>query len=425
MKTIKVFEYSSLKINEDFTKDHFDKLVIYNEKHKNKFFTIRHHSISFKSYVGILQVGNLAIEILPKADQSNKESDTNKWHNALIQLLHFCEYLNVDSLDKANLKIKSYNLIDLFYNIFINEVKTLAHQGLLKKYHSHIENKNVLKGRLLFNQHITRNYINKEKFYTCSQVYDCNNPFNQILYKALLILKNNNRRFNSNDDIRNLLPYFDNVDLTVVCPSLLKQLKYTRNTLRYKTAIIIAQFIINNESPDFKSGNSPVISLLFDMNMLYERAVYKLLKLQEPYYKNYQLKLSSQSSEKFWGQHFIRPDILGEYISEGDRKPKHFIIDTKWKILHNFKPDSHDLKQMFTYNVHFGSHSSILLYPHHKDSFQCSHFFEKSISIKPIFEQHNCSIFFINIFDHEGNIKKDSGKELLKSLIQPHAIHQL
>jgi hypothetical protein len=43
--------------------------------------------------------------------------------------------------------------------------------------------------------------------------------------------------------------------------------------------------------------------------------------------------------------------------------------------------------------------------------------FDKSISIKKEYEKHTCSTFYMQMFDNDGNIKKDAGVELLNSLI--------
>ncbi len=214
MKVIKVFEYSQLSINEtDFTQAHFDQLVKYNERHYNKYFSVGHKSIYFKNYVGVFQVGNLAIEILPKADNNplTTKELKDKWHNALIYMLHLCGYIKIDSISRADLKLQNISLIDLFYKLFIDETKSIVHHGLIRAYRHKSENLPYLKGRLVFNKHLSENYLHREKFYTVSQVYDHNNIYNQILCKTLKHLKNNVNKGNLfYSEICNLLYQMEN-----------------------------------------------------------------------------------------------------------------------------------------------------------------------------------------------------------------------
>ena len=71
---IQVFEYNSLQYGTEyngvlFKESHFNALVKFNELHQNRYFSIGYKKITFKNYVGVLQVDGLVIEVLPKIDQ--------------------------------------------------------------------------------------------------------------------------------------------------------------------------------------------------------------------------------------------------------------------------------------------------------------------------------------------------------------------
>ena len=275
-----------------------------------------------------------------------------------------------------------------------------------------------MKGRLIFSKHIAQNHLHKEKFYTSAQVYDHNNPFNQILLKALKILRNNSKNSLLYSEVCDLLFYFENVTDIKISDHTFDSLQFTRNTAKYEKSLTLAKLIIQNYSPDIKTGKNNVVGLLFDMNMLYEKVVYKLLKRNEKQYNHYQLKLSSQHSKKFWNSRTIRPDILGEYTSINNQEMKRLIIDTKWKRPYNGNPADNDLKQMFAYNVHFGAYLSVLLYPDCDRQIPKKDFYEESISIATEYKKHTCSTHFIQMFDKDGKIKLDAGVGLLNSLLE-------
>lgn len=418
MPVIRVFEYSHLVTKDSFTPKHFELLVRYNEIHGNKFFNVGNKKIYFKNYVGVLQVGSLVIEILPKADIEESDESKNKWHNALIYMLHICEYINIDSITRADLKLQSLTLIDLFYRIFIDEVKEIVHQGLIRKYRYKTENRPYLKGRLLFNKHISENFLHKERFYTSAQIYDHNNPFNQILLKALNVLNETSKGHLQYSDICSLVYNFDGVGNIEVNESTFENLSYTRNNLKYKSAITLARLILQNYSPDLKSGANDVIGMLFDMNLLFEKVVYKLLKKYEEVYSDSNLKLSAQTSKKFWSSSTIRPDILGEYNTHENGERRRFIIDTKWKRPKGGKPGGDDLKQMYTYNIHFGVHDSVLLYPEFKDSKKMSYPYYESVAIHSDYLDHYCSTFYIDLFEDNGKVKKNIGDDLFRYILE-------
>ena len=416
MKVIRVFEYSQLSINGiDFTQAHFDQLVRYNEQHGNKYFSVGHKRIYFKNYVGVFQVGNLVIEILPKADKHNITTDElkNKWHNALIYMLHVCGYIKIDSISRADLRLQDITLVDLFYKLFLDEVKTIVHHGLIREYRHKSENLPYLKGRLVFNKHLSENYLHKEKFYTVSQVYDHNNIYNQILCKALLVLKSSINKGNLfYSEICNLLFSFEEMDGINVSDKLFDSLVFTRNNHKYESAITLARLIIQNYSPDLINGANSVIGILFDMNKLFETFIYRRLKREENNFGEYKLYIKGQTSREFWQGRSVRPDIILEYMIDGEQY--RVIIDTKWKVLAGDGPHDSDLKQMFVYNVHFNSFHGVLMYPEGEDKSKVDSAYESSLMLENF--EHFCRTYFANLFDNRGRIKKDLGKEIIMDL---------
>src|ERR1017187_8809669 len=86
-KPIQVFEHGNLAVGDQgFTEHQFAALVRYNERHGCAFFNVGHLRLHFGSFVGVVQVGSLAIEILPKLD-NEASPDKSKWQRALLQML--------------------------------------------------------------------------------------------------------------------------------------------------------------------------------------------------------------------------------------------------------------------------------------------------------------------------------------------------
>jgi 5-methylcytosine-specific restriction enzyme subunit McrC len=189
-------------------------------------------------------------------------------------------------------------------------------------------------------------------------------------------------------------------------------LEYNRKTIAYKEAINLARLIILNFAPSIKSGDYPVLGILFDMNKLFEEFVYMRLKKSEVLFHTLGLKISSQTRRLFWASKTIRPDILLEISKPSSKK---VIMDTKWKMLSTPYPTDDDLKQMYTYNLQFGAAESVLLYPKKDFSSQSPQLFFSAEACPDY--RHHCRLYFIDMFDGEGKIKKNLGIMILSDVL--------
>ena len=80
--------------------------------------------------MGVIQVGKTSIEVLPKADKNN---DTKTWRKVLIGMLHAVGIFNIYAPSSSNLQLKTNSILDLYFEIFVNEIEYLLHRGLAKK----------------------------------------------------------------------------------------------------------------------------------------------------------------------------------------------------------------------------------------------------------------------------------------------------
>ena len=400
---IQVFEYQKLKYdeNQDFKKHHFDAMVLFNEKNQNKYYTIVHKGVLFNSYVGVIQIGGLTIEILPKADNSNNP-DKGTWQKVLLNMLKVCKHIQVDNVSETNLNKKYNSILEVYFEMYLNELESLIKKGLIKKYRRIQSNQNALKGKLVFSQNIQKNLIHKERFYCEHQLYDKDHLIHQILYRGLLILKdlvNNNLK----DKLNRILFEFQDYQQIMINKNHFEKLVNDRKTQPYLRAIDIAKMIILNYSPNLNSGNDNMLTLLFDMNKLWEEYIYRILQKHKP--TGYQV--SFQNSDKFWEHKTIRPDI----VITND-KDENFVIDTKWKIINANNPSDDDLKQMFTYNLHWEANKSMLLYPRINQIDNEGTFHYNQL-------ENKCKVGFVTVIEN-GNIRISKGlcEEIINKLSQ-------
>jgi len=417
---IQVFEHTALPVGGHFTSARFDRLVRYNERHGNQFFDVGHNRLHFRNYVGVIQVGNLTIEILPKADKTPESSaQKQKWQRALVEMLRQSGFIRLATISDARLRLRSCSLLDIYFESFLAEVEDLVHHGLVRKYRQTRGNLPALKGRLLFQQHLSRNLVHRERFFTEHVFYDRNNQFNQLLRVALDVLS----RVSANPHLaavaRSLLLSFQDVDEIVVTERSFAQLPHTRNTERYRRALQLARLIILNYSPDVRSGREDILAILFDMNSLFERFVYAQLKHAEARQTSHKIRFKAQTSRRFWTadrmRKSIRPDILAEI--GGGSQCERVVLDTKWKIPGDGRPADSDLHQMHSYNVQFGAPRSLLLYPRVSTQTDLSGTFNRAEPPHDGFK-HSCGMLFVELFDGD-KLRRDLGEHIITKLALP------
>jgi 5-methylcytosine-specific restriction enzyme subunit McrC len=412
-RLIQIFEHERLTLlenerNEYLLPKELEKLYDFNDKNNNEYFTGIRDGVKFTKYVGVIQIGSLTIEILPKADKKIQpnEADFNKWRNALLNMLAICRHIKVDSVSEASLNKRYYSLLELYFDLFLDEVIILLRQGLIKKYRKESSNTSALKGRILFSKNIQQNLIHQERFYTTHHVYDYEHTVNQILLKALNILSKIVTNSNINDRITRVKLDFPEIKEIEITKAHFDKIKESRKTIPYKEALKIAKMIILNYSPDIKSGQENMLALLFDMNKLWEEYVYRML--QRANLKEY--KVSFQNSQKFWESKTIRPDLVVTKTSKGISET--FVIDTKWKAIDYRNPSDDDLKQMYAYNIYWDASKSMLLYPKIIDYPEAFGTFHKGRD-----SGNFCKLGFINVLDDLGRLDLNIGEKILNKLL--------
>jgi 5-methylcytosine-specific restriction enzyme subunit McrC len=394
---MQVFEHEKIIVGQDqFLQEHWNALSNHKKLIDSGVITLYNNAIKFSEFVGVIQVGSLTIEILPKIDRDDQSK--NRWQQILIEMLKECHWMRHQTFDKAPLKLRHNSILDAYLEMFLNLCEGLLHQGLIKKYRNEESNKYVLKGKLIVFSNIRKNIIHQERFYTQGTIYDRNNTFNCILLKAIKFIPSISGKSSLKDRVNRLLLDFPELPDIKVDIKTFKNLVFDRKTNHYKEAIDIAAMLLLNYRPDIIGGRNHVLAILFDMNKLWEEYVFRQLRKSLP--DTWEIEF--QSRMKFWelkdqsSEKGVKPDIV--IISD---TKKVTIIDTKWKLPEDNIPDDSDLKQMFVYNEYWGGQDAVLLYPRAK-------FSESPEYIKGRFANkflgapaHNCGIMKVSVLDKE------------------------
>ena len=405
-KNISVFEHQRLYVGQHgFKQTHLDALLKLNEYHNGDYFEPLAKGIKFNQYVGVIQVDGLTIEINPKADI---DDDDYKWKGVLLKMLQASGKLKAESSGAAHVKRQHLNLLEVYFELYLLEVESLVRKGLIKQYRKQTKNTKAFKGKLEFSGHIRKNIIHKERFYTAHQVYDSNHLLHQVLQKVLTIVT----QFTSGSRLQDLANRvrlgFPEVDSKFITAKQLNEIKLNRKSSSYNNTLELARLIILNYSPDISSGKEKMLSLLFDMNELWE--IYILNQLQKAC-AGTDIVVSGQESKSFWGSNSLRPDVV---LRQGK---KTFIIDTKWKRPQKSSASVSDLRQMYTYCRFWDAEKAMLLYPgnlaENKFKSYLTDDYSKHLSDVTLEIDHQCKMGFVSVLNDIGELDNNIGSKIL------------
>lgn len=375
MALLSVFEYQKIKVGEASTDDFVpcitraqaDKLT--SQKARFGFDVFKYvngGAISAQQFVGVCQLGDLTVEVLPKIDV-----DVSHVRKNLVAMIASTLDLAIKDGDMSYVGTQTHSVLEILIKLFCERLFEQLRRGLVRRYEPREENLSVLRGRLDVVQQMRVNAGNPERLFCRYQEFLEDIPLNQVFKAALRLLLKATRQVSNQRVLSELLLMLDSVSDIPVAKLAWHAIHFDRMNERYRPSFKLAETFLKNTPPDVTGGKIESFSLFFDMNVLFEeyigRAVQRLMRdsgitvsLQgKAGNQRYVTKDSSGS-----GAFAMKPDIVGVCAGRYE-----WIVDTKWKMLSQAEwrdgVAQSDLYQMYAYASCYDCSEVILLYPHH------------------------------------------------------------
>jgi 5-methylcytosine-specific restriction enzyme subunit McrC len=320
--------------------------------------------IRAKNYVGIVQLkSGTQIQVLPKIDTGDI-ADTK---STFLRMLKSMRDFPSKVFNETNLKLDRMSLYEVFINLYIQEVRNLVKKGIKSTYYATEDNNNFYKGKLIFNEHIKKNMVHKDRFFVSFDEYGINRAENRLIKATLLKLIKISSSSENIKEMRQVLTSFELINASNNYEKDFNQVIIDRNTKDYDTLMRWSKvFLLNNSFTTF-SGDNSGRALLFPMEKVFEAYVGRSLKkaLADT---DWNVSLQDKGYYLFERQFALKPDI----VIEKEDKSRKIILDTKWKALYNNPRSNYgiaqsDMYQMYAYAKKYKTDEIWLLYPINND----------------------------------------------------------
>lgn len=361
---------------------------------------VTHNGIETTSWVGVIKYKNTYFQILPKLICNNGDKE-NILKN-LIFMLSYTKKLDIKTSNEARLSTAKNPFIEILIREYAKSLFECLKRLTPKKYVREENNLNYLRGKIKFSENIRNNSSNRAKFYCEYDEFSENNILNQLFLFVSTCLYNISNDSYNKKTLKFIINYYSNIQLVRFDKFKAEKIKLYRNQELFKKPFNLAKMFIEKTSVDLSKNKFENITLIWDMNKLFEEFVFEIMKKHEA---EFGCKLTAQRGKKLLvGDTSKKRNTYVDIFAEKDNDK--IIIDTKYKIFKGIDDFSNaDVFQVSTYCLLHNTNNAILLYPRYDE--------EKPIILNYCLntEDKNYKINFRTV-----NLKYDNLKKELESI---------
>lgn len=322
---------------------------------------VTRHGIEASSWVGVIKHKNTHFQILPKLICDN-DSKKNILKN-LIFMLSYTKNLDIKASNESKLSTAKNPFIEILIREYAKSLFDCLKRLTPKKYVREEDNLNYLKGKLKFKENIKYNSANQAKFYCEYDTFSENNLLNQLfLFVSTCLYNISNDNYNKKT-LKLIINYYTDIDLLRFDKFKANKINLTRNQELFKKPFNLAKMFVEKTSVDLSKNKFENISLVWDMNKLFEEFIFEVMKKANP-----EWNFTAQKGKKLLdGDNNKKRNTFVDILAEN--KEQKIIIDTKYKKLANSNDFSNaDVFQVSTYCLLHNANHAVLLYPRWNDN---------------------------------------------------------
>jgi len=325
-----------------------------------------------RGVVGVIATPDCQLEILPKIEGGGEtEVSDATLRDRLIHMLAVTYDLPIEAGTMTQLGWQRETVLELLIRLFAMKLTDAVRQGRPRHYLEHEDDLPALRGRLDVTRQFSTLAVSPQKLACRFDALSPDIALNQVMRAAVSKLSRVTAAPDNQRTLRELA--FVYADVADVPPIALRwdRIVLDRTNRRWRDLLSLARLFLSDRHQQTSAGTIDGHALLFEMNVLFERYVERILSRA---LVGTDFRLSSQGGHRDClyegdiGRFRTRPDLI---IRKGERIA--LIIDTKWKRMTPRIDDPKqgvsqaDVYQLMAYGRLYDCPTVMLLYPHHAD----------------------------------------------------------
>ena len=326
-------------------------------------------SLRARGVVGMIATPGCQLEILPKiegADESDVDNATLR--HRLIHMLAVARDIRIDVRANAQLSWQRDTILELLIRLFCSKLADAVRQGMPQQYTEQQDDLPTLRGRLDVTRQFTAHAVSPQKLACRFDARTADIALNQVMRAAILKLARLAQAPDNQRALREL--NFAYADISHIPPTALRWnlIVLNRTNTRWRELLSLARLFLGDRHQQTSAGPVDGYALLFEMNVLFEEYVGRLLARA---LAGTDLRVTAQGGhrdclfEGKTGRFRTRPDLI---VRRGSQIV--LVIDTKWKRIKAADDPKRgvsqsDVYQLMAYGRLYDCPHVVLLYPHH------------------------------------------------------------
>ncbi len=334
------------------------------------------------SWVGVLRIGDVSIQVLPKLfrdEVPREDQEVRLWlaREAMKNLLHLLQvggYCELPSFWRGAMDEHPGDWFEVLTYLYAQALLRELALGAAGAYVERTGRLHVVRGQLDASDLVCKPWQAHKPMCRYDE-FSVDNPLNRVFLYVSCLLRRETRSARNRSLLDECVARLSEEvpEGSPITPEQASQVQTTRLTERFEPCLSLARLLLNRLSPMLLSGPTEGFTFMMDMNEVFERAVAGLVRrhwkdtefgrrfsgyefVAQPRGPYLAREVRPRQDERFQ----IKPDLVFRRRSDGTYP---LVLDTKYKRWQS-EPNQDDVYQMVAYATALrGVETVMLVYP--------------------------------------------------------------